>query len=73
MNPRNIQQLRNEGYDNIADELEKIVELEEKIGILEKELSEFKNPKNWTRSYDCKGDLLSQHALYIPKLINEER
>ena len=32
------------------------------------ELEEFKKAKNWTRSYDYKGDLIDQHALYRPKL-----
>lgn len=32
------------------------------------ELRQFKNPKNWTRSYDHKGDLLREHALYLPYL-----
>ena len=32
------------------------------------ELEKFNNHKNWTRSYDYKGDLLNEHALYLPKL-----
>jgi len=32
------------------------------------ELNQFKNPKNWTRSYDYKGDLLDKHALFLPYL-----
>ena len=32
----------------------------------DEELRQFKNPKNWTRSYDYKGELLNKHALYLP-------
>jgi len=32
------------------------------------ELAAFKKPKNWTRSYDHSGQLLNEHALYLPKL-----
>lgn len=32
------------------------------------ELEKFNDRKNWTRSYDYKGDLLDKHALYLPKL-----
>jgi len=32
------------------------------------ELREFKNGKNWTRSYDHKGDLVNEFALYLPKI-----
>lgn len=32
----------------------------------DEELKQFKNPKNWTRPYDCKGELLNNHALYLP-------
>lgn len=35
---------------------------------LDDELSAFKNPKNWTRSYDYQGNLIDKPALYRPKL-----
>ena len=35
---------------------------------LKEELAQYKNPKNWTRSYNYKGALINKHALYIPKL-----
>jgi hypothetical protein len=35
---------------------------------LSKKLAEFNNPKNWTRSYNCYGNLINEHALYKPKL-----
>jgi hypothetical protein len=38
------------------------------IDSLNKELAEFKNPKNWARSYNCYGNLINEHALYKPKL-----
>jgi hypothetical protein len=40
----------------------------EEIERLEKELSDFQNPKNWTRPYSRKGELIFKHALYKPKL-----
>jgi hypothetical protein len=38
------------------------------IEALNKELAEFKKPKNWTRPYNCYGNLINEHALYKPKL-----
>ena len=38
------------------------------IARLQKELAEYKNPKNWTRSYMHNGNLTDEHALYRPKL-----
>ena len=35
---------------------------------LEAELADFRNYKNWTRSYDMYGNLILDHALYKPKL-----
>lgn len=35
---------------------------------LEAELADFRNPKNWTRPYSRKGELILDHALYKPKL-----
>lgn len=35
---------------------------------LRAELAKFKDDKNWTRSYDYKGDLIKEHALYKPRL-----
>ncbi len=40
----------------------------ELIDELRKELAEFKNEKNWTRSYNAQGDLIPEFALYIPRL-----
>lgn len=34
----------------------------------EQKLAEYENHKNWARSYDYKGDLIDDHALYLPKL-----
>lgn len=31
-------------------------------------LSDFNNPKNWTRPFNSKGKLIDEFALYIPKL-----
>lgn len=31
-------------------------------------LAEYENPKNWTRGYNYKGELVKEFALYIPKL-----
>ena len=39
-----------------------------RISELEEELEQYRNPKNWTRSYDYKGDLIAEHALFRPKL-----
>ena len=38
------------------------------IELLEAELADFRNHKNWTRPYDMYGDLMLDHALYKPKL-----
>ena len=35
---------------------------------LQAELAEFKNPKNWMRPFNFKGELVNEHALYKPKL-----
>ena len=40
----------------------------EEIERLERELAYFRNPKNWTRPYNCYGALANEHALYKPKL-----
>ena len=42
--------------------------LEERIAELEAEIREFKNPKNWTRSYNCYGNLINSHALFLPRI-----
>ena len=31
-------------------------------------LEAYENPKNWTRPYNFKGELINEHALYKPKL-----
>lgn len=38
------------------------------IESLELELSEYRNAKNWTRPYNYQGNLINQHALFLPKL-----
>ena len=40
----------------------------DEINKLDEELSSFKNQRNWTRSYDCRGELIKEFALYIPRL-----
>ena len=46
------------------------IEAADRIEALEKELSAFNNPKNWTRPHNHEGQLISEHALYRPKLLS---
>ena len=45
-----------------------LVESENRIAEIEAGISEFKNPKNWTRSYNCYGNLINSHALFLPRI-----
>lgn len=47
---------------------ETLVEMNKYIGALLIELRKYENPKNWTRPYNYKGELINEHALYRPKL-----
>lgn len=42
------------------------------IEALNAQLESFNNQKNWTRPYDCYGNLINEHAIYKPKLPNEK-
>lgn len=42
-----------------------------KVAELEQQLAEFNNPKNWTRPYNYRGELINEHALYLPSLLNK--
>ena len=45
-------------------------DLKWQIEQLQNQLNSYNEPKNWTRSYDHKGDLINESALFIPKLTN---
>ena len=57
-----IEYFANTDSDNV------IFNLLEDIKCLKEDLEQFKNPKNWTRPYSYKGQLINEHALYKPKL-----
>jgi hypothetical protein len=47
-----------------------VAELQIKLDDALIELDSFKRSKNWTRSYNCYGELINEFALYIPRLNN---
>ena len=57
-------------YKNILRQRD---EAEVKIVELQQALDKFENSRNWTRSHNCYGDLIKEHALYIPKLNLNQR
>ena len=38
---------------------------------LENELASYQNDKNWTRPFDNEGNLITEHALYIPRILKD--
>ena len=50
-----------------------IYNLFEDIQCLQEDLEEFNNPKNWTRPYNNKGELVNEHALYLLKVSKENK
>ena len=72
MNDEEIMKRCQRGFGNYKNSLDDannlLAECYGAIGKLQNELEQFNNNKNWTRPYNCRGELINEHALYRPKL-----